>query len=100
MDPVTRRLGGTARLWRTDRLATVIVPGTGDLQPSFAPVAKHYSAIVEPCPLRRGNRKGAVEVAVRYTVWPVVVDDDRNDTRGSATVVKSVLAGAGDARER
>jgi hypothetical protein len=26
MDAVMRRLGGTARQWRTDRLATVIVP--------------------------------------------------------------------------
>jgi transposase len=66
MDAVMRRLGGTARVWRTDRLATVIVPGSRDVQPSFAPVAKHYGAIVEPCPPRRGNRKGAVEAAVRY----------------------------------
>ena len=54
-------------MWRVDRLATVIVPGTRDVQPSFAPVAKHYGAIVEPCPPRRGNRKGSVESAVRYT---------------------------------
>jgi transposase len=67
MDAVMRRLGGTARIWRTDRLATVIVPGSRDVQPSFAPVAKHYGAIVEPCPPRRGNRKGAVEAAVRFT---------------------------------
>jgi len=42
MDAVMRRLGGTARKWRTDRLATVIVPGTADVQASFSPVAKHY----------------------------------------------------------
>ena len=42
MDKVLRRLGGTARIWRTDRLATVITPGTRDVQASFAPVAKHY----------------------------------------------------------
>jgi hypothetical protein len=66
MDGVLRRLGGTAREWRTDRLATVIVPGSRDVQPSFAPVAKHYGAIVRPCPPRRGNRKGVVEAAVRY----------------------------------
>ena len=42
MDAVLRRLGGTTRIWRTDRLATVIVPGTRDVQASFAPVAKHY----------------------------------------------------------
>lgn len=66
MDGVLRRHGGTAREWRTDRLATVIVPGTRDVQASFAPVAKHYGAIVRPCPPRRGNRKGVVEAAVRY----------------------------------
>ena len=66
MDAVMRRLGGTARTWRTDRLATVIVPGTADVQASFAPVAKHYGAIVTPCPPRRGNRKGAVECGVKF----------------------------------
>jgi transposase len=66
MDGVLRRHGGTARVWRTDRLATVIVPGTGDVQPSFAPVAKYYGVTVQPCPPRRGNRKGAVESSVRY----------------------------------
>jgi transposase len=66
MDEVLRRLGGTPRIWRTDRLATVIVPGKGDVQASFAPVAKHYGAVVEPCPPRRGNRKGAVESSVKF----------------------------------
>src|SRR5438874_1447153 len=66
MDRVLRRLGGTARNWRVDRLATVIVPGTRDVQPSFAPVAKHYGVVIEPCPPRRGNRKGSVESSVRY----------------------------------
>jgi transposase len=66
IDAVLRRLGGTARDWRTDRLATVIVPGSADVQPSFAPVAKHYGATIRPCPPRRGNRKGAVEASVRY----------------------------------
>lgn len=47
MDAVMRRLGGTARVWRTDRLATVIVPGTSDVQASFAPVAKYY-LLTEP----------------------------------------------------
>jgi transposase len=66
MDAVMRRLGGTARKWRTDRLATVIVPGSAKVQLSFAPVAKHYGAIVTPCPPRRGNRKGAVECGVKF----------------------------------
>ena len=66
MDAVMRRLGGTARNWRTDRLATVIVPGTAEVQASFAPVAKYYGATVTPCPPRRGNRKGAVECGVKF----------------------------------
>jgi len=66
IDGVLRRLGGTARRWRTDRLATVIRPGTADVQASFAPVAKFYGAIVVPCPPRRGNRKGAVECGVKF----------------------------------
>jgi transposase len=67
MDKVLRKLGGTTGVWRTDRLTTVIVAGSRDVQPSFAPVAKHYGAIVEPCPPRRGNRKGVVEAAVRFS---------------------------------
>jgi hypothetical protein len=38
VDGGLRRFGGTARSWRTDRLATVVVPGTRDVQPSFAPL--------------------------------------------------------------
>jgi hypothetical protein len=66
MDAVMRRLGGTARHWRVDRMSTVVVPTTGDVQASFAPVAKYYGAVVVACPPRRGNRKGAVEAAVRF----------------------------------
>jgi hypothetical protein len=66
MDRVMRRLGGTARYWRVDRMSTVVVPYSGDVQASFAPVAKHYGAAIAVCPARRGNRKGAVEAAVRF----------------------------------
>lgn len=66
MDGVCRRLGGVTRVWRTDRLSTVINPATGDIQASFAPVAKHYGAIVEPCPARHAWRKGSVESSVRF----------------------------------
>ena len=55
MDAVMRRLGGTARKWRTDRLATVIVPGSADVQASFAPVAKHYGAVVDARARRGGG---------------------------------------------
>ena len=44
----------------------MIVPGSRDVQPGFAPVAKFYGVVVEPCPPRRGNRKGSVESSVRY----------------------------------
>jgi len=100
MDGVMRRLGGTARVWRTDRLASVIVPGTRDVQPSFAPVAKHYGAIIEPCPPRRGNRKGAVESAVRYTSgrwWRTLTAQTPEEAQLS---LDRFLSGPGDARER
>lgn len=63
---VLERLGGTAKRWRVDRMATVINPGTGKIQRSFAPVAKHYGVGVDPCPPRHGNRKGVVEKAIHY----------------------------------
>jgi hypothetical protein len=66
IDEVLRRLGGTARRWRVDRMATVINPNTGRLQRSFAPVAKHYGVGVDPCPPRHGNRKGVVEKAIDF----------------------------------
>ncbi len=66
LDAVLRRLGGTPRRWRVDRMATVVNPATGELQASFAPVAKHYGVGVDPCPPRRGNRKGVVEKAIDF----------------------------------
>ena len=59
-------LGGSARRWRVDRMATVLVPGSDRIQPSFAGVAKHYGVAVDPCPPRRPNRKGVVEKAINY----------------------------------
>ena len=63
---VLERLGGSARRWRVDRMATILVPGTNRVQPSFAGVAKHYGVAVDPCPPRRPNRKGVVENAIKY----------------------------------
>ncbi len=100
MDGVLRRFGGTPKIWRTDRLATVIRPGTKDIQATFAPVAKHYGAIVEPCPPRRGNRKGAVEAAVRFTSgrwWRTLSAAGPEEAQAS---LDRFCAGAGDARER
>jgi transposase len=66
LDEVSRRLGGVTRLWRFDRMATVINPQTGKTQASFIPVARHYGIRPVPCPPRRGNRKGVVEKAIDY----------------------------------
>jgi len=67
MDYVLRELGGTARSWRFDRMATVVEPGSGRLRASFAPVLKHYGAGIAVCPPRRGNRKGSVEKSVHFS---------------------------------
>jgi transposase len=61
LDGVLRRLGGTARRWRVDRMATVCDRASGRLLPSFAAVARYYGVSVDVCAARRANRKGAVE---------------------------------------
>jgi hypothetical protein len=66
IEEILRRLGGTTRRWRVDRMATVINPNTGKVQRSFAPVAKHYGVGVDACPPRHGNRKGVVEKNIDY----------------------------------
>jgi len=100
LDGVLRRLGGTTPAWRTDRLATVIVPGTADVQASFAPVAKHYGVVIRPCPPRRGNRKGAVEAAVRYACgrwWRTLEAETLIEAQASLDRFCAVVA---DARPR
>jgi transposase len=100
IDGVLRRLGGTTRKWRTDRLATVIKPGSSDVQASFVPVAKHYGAIVVPCPPRRGNRKGAVECGVKFMCgrwWRTMTATTVEDAQVS---LDRFWATTGDARLR
>ncbi len=63
LDDVVRKLGGTARRWRFDRMATVCYPSSGQVTAAFAAVAKYYGVGVDICPPRRGNRKGVVEKA-------------------------------------
>ncbi|PKW17328.1 IS21 family transposase [Saccharopolyspora spinosa] len=78
LDRVTRALGGCTGVWRFDRMATVINPGTGRVQASFAAVAKHYGVQVRACPPRRGNRKGVVEKANHVAAqrfWRTLPDD-------------------------
>ena len=100
MDAVLRRHGGTPRIWRTGRLATVIVPGSRDVQPSFAPVAKYYGVTVQPCPPRRGNRKGSVESSVRYVCgrwWRTMTAASPEEAQRS---LDGFCAGPADARPR
>jgi transposase len=66
LDGVLRRLGGTTRRWRTDRMAGVVYPGSDRLLPEFGAAAKHYGVGVDVCPARRAQRKGVVEAAVKY----------------------------------
>jgi hypothetical protein len=60
-------LGGTPRVWRTDRMATIVVPGTDRLTVDAAQAAKHYGVEIAVCPPRRAQRKGVVEAAIKYT---------------------------------
>src|SRR5438034_3447152 len=66
LDGVLRRLDGTARCWRTDRMTTVVEPGSGRLRVEAAELAKHYGVTIAVCPPRRAQRKGVVEAAIRY----------------------------------
>lgn len=66
IDGVLRRLGGTSRAWRTDRMATVVHPGSDRITAPFAQLAKHYRVQVWVCPARRPQRKGVVEAAIKY----------------------------------
>ena len=66
LDGVLRRQGGSARCWRTDRMATFVYPGTDRLRPEAAALAKHYGVQVAVCPPRRAQRKGVVERAIEY----------------------------------
>ncbi|MGH2975892.1 MAG: IS21 family transposase [Solirubrobacterales bacterium] len=66
LDGVLRRLGGSARCWRTDRMATIVEPGSGRLRAEAAELAKHYGVTLAVCPPRRAQRKGVVEAAIRY----------------------------------
>ncbi len=66
MHRVLVALGGTPRVWRTDRMATIVAPGTDRLTVDAAQAAKHYGVDVAVCPARRAQRKGVVEAAIKY----------------------------------
>ena len=66
MHRVLVALGGTPRVWRTDRMATIVNPGTDRLTVDAAQAAKHYGVEIAVCPPRRAQRKGVVEAAIQY----------------------------------
>ena len=80
MHRVLVALGGTPRVWRTDRMATIVIPGTDRLTVDAAQAAKHYGVEIAVCPPRRAQRKGVVEAAIKYLTrswWrSAQVDDD------------------------
>ena len=67
MHRVLVALGGTPRVWRTDRMATIVIAGTDRLTVDAAQAAKHYGVEIAVCPPRRAQRKGVVEAAIKYT---------------------------------
>ncbi len=67
LDGVLRRLGGTARSWRTDRMTALVDTVSGRLRAEGAELAKHYGVTVAVCPRYRPQRKGVVEAAIKYT---------------------------------
>ena len=91
MDPVLRLHGGTPRIWRTDRLATVIVPGSRDVQPSFAPVAKHLRGGGGAVPAAAGEPQGLGGVLGPLRLRPVVADDDRGYPGAGPGLARRVL---------
>lgn len=100
IDAVLRRLGGTAKTWRTDRMATVINPATDRLQASFAPVAKHYGVTVVPCPPRRGNRKGVVEKNIDFLTQRWWRTTAAANLAAAQTDLDRFCQGIGDMRRR
>lgn len=66
MHQVLVALGGTPRVWRTDRMATIVIPNTDRLTADAANAARHYGVEIAVCPPRRAQRKGVVEAAVKY----------------------------------
>jgi transposase len=66
MHDILVELGGTSRVWRTDRMATIVTPQTGRITPDAAALAKHYGTQIAVCPARRAQRKGVVEKAIQY----------------------------------
>jgi len=66
LDGLLRRFGGTTKSWRTDRMSTIVNPGTDRIRAEAAALAKHYGTTIAVCPSNRPQRKGPVERGVGY----------------------------------
>lgn len=93
-------IGGLTRVWRFDRMTTVLKAGTSDVTPMFAAFAKHHGVTVVACRPRSGNRKGVVEknnhtAAGRW--WRNLVDEI---TLEQAQMTLEVFACRQDERRR
>jgi Mu transposase-like protein len=67
LDGVLRRLGGTARCWRTDRMATLVEPGRARLRPE---AASSRSTTGSPwLSVRRGGRSARAWSKPRSVTW-------------------------------
>ena len=86
MDEVMRRLGGTPRIWRTDRLATVIKPGTGTSRPSLRPGRQALRGGRRTVPAPAGQPQGLRRVLGALRLGPVVADDGCEDPQQTPSV--------------
>lgn len=100
LDGVLRRMGGTARCWRTDRMSTIVEPGSGRLRAEAAELAKHYGVTVAVCPPRRAQRKGVVEAAIRYLQRSWWRTADASTPAAAQASLDRWCAGVADQRRR
>ena len=93
-------LGGVTRVWRFDRMTTVLKAGSDDLTPMFAAFAKHHAVTVVACRPRSGNRKGVVEKNNHTAAgrWWRNLPDDLSHEQAQASV--EAFAGRQDDRRR
>ena len=92
MDAVMRRLGGTARQWRTDRLATVIVPGSTGSAGQLRAGGQALRGGRGGLPAAAGEPQGVGGVRGEVLLRPVVADHDRH---GSAEAAQCRWTGSG-----
>ena len=86
MHEILVALGGTARVWRTDRMATVVSPQTGRITPDAAALAKHYGTQIRRLPGAPGAAQGRRREGDPVPDAVVVADRCGRDTGRGATL--------------